>query len=252
MNPRLGIVVPYRNRPANLDAFLPHMQRFFAEDSLNRDISVRLLIVEQTAGSPFNRGAIKNIGFQYLAPEVDYICFHDVDLVPIAADYRWPTSTSMIAFHGLDFEANFVRQLFGGVVLLQKQHFEQANGYSNDYLDWGYEDVDLRERLLRCSLKPEHREGHFKKLPHIDEGSNADGTPSEAHLRNRTLYTRRWFQQAESRWYRQPNPSDVWKDDGLNSLVYEEVEPRSAPFPPRISERLNVERVLVSRITNKA
>jgi hypothetical protein len=173
MIPCLGIVVPYRDRKQHLDVFLPYMRDFFRTDNLNSEISCRILIVEQTPGLPFNRGAIKNIGFAYLAPQVDYFCFHDVDLLPISADYRRSSNPAMIACHGLEFSLDFIRKLFGGVVVLEKDQFEQANGYSNDYCGWGFEDVDIRERLLRCNLQPEHREGHFRKLPHIDEGSPA-------------------------------------------------------------------------------
>jgi N-terminal region of glycosyl transferase group 7 len=71
MIPCLGIIVPYRDRKQHLDVFLPYMRNFFRTDNLNSKISCRILIVEQIPGLPFNRGAIKNIGFAYLAPQVD-------------------------------------------------------------------------------------------------------------------------------------------------------------------------------------
>jgi hypothetical protein len=43
---------------------------------------------------------------------------------------------------------------------------------------WGYEDVDLRERLLRRGLVHAHRDGTFRSLPHVDLGSHPDGTPT--------------------------------------------------------------------------
>jgi hypothetical protein len=245
MHPRLGIVIPYRDRRENLDIFLPHIANFFANDPLNNSIPVRILLVEQTPEGQFNRGAIKNIGFAYLAPDVDYICFHDVDLVPTFADYRRPEHPVMIAFHGLDFTPDFVKQIFGGVVLLQKEHFKNANGHSNSYWGWGYEDVDFRERLLRCGLKPQHREGHFTKLPHVDEG-NISGSPTEAHLKNRKLYTDQWFQQVESRWYRQSNPSKRWRQDGLISLRFNEVMPRIRLTSHQNAKKFVVETVMVS------
>jgi len=245
MHPRLGIIVPYRDRKENLAAFIPHMQRFFAEDELNKSIPVRMLVVEQTPGLIFNRGAIRNIGFKYLSADVDYVCFHDVDLVPVTADYRWPHVPAMIVFHGLQFSPEFIRQLFGGVVVMQKQHFEAANGYSLAYWGWGYEDVDLKERLFRCNLRPEHREGRFDTLPHVDEGT-VDGAPTEAHLRNKELYTGLWFERIGSSWRRRSNPADAWKSEGLNSLDFEEVEPRALLRPPAASDRVMVERVVVS------
>lgn len=245
MLPRLGIIVPYRDRRQHLEAFIPHMLEFLSSDPLHKELPCRILIVEQASGFPFNRGMIKNIGFRYLASEVDYVCFHDVDLLPISADYQWPDDPAMLIFHGLDFSPDFIRKLFGGVVLLQKEHFERANGFSNDYWGWGFEDVDLRERLLRCNLTPGHRQGRFSRLSHLDEGSHPDGTPTLDRLKNQKLYSNQWFRQIGSGWIREPNLSGSWKREGLSTTLFEEIEPRQsiAPNKPRAPM---VERVLVS------
>ena len=226
MLPRLGVIVPYRDRQQHLAVFIPHMLEFFSRAPFHKEIPYRILIVEQASGLPFNRGTVKNIGFKHVASEVDYVCFHDVDLLPISADYRWPGDPAMLIFHGLDFSPDFIRQLFGGVVLLQKEHFERANGFSNDYWGWGFEDVDLRERLLRCGLKPAHREGRFSRLDHLDEGSQPDGTPTLDRLKNQKLYSSQWFRQIEAGWIREPNLSGSWQREGLNTAIFEEIEPR--------------------------
>jgi hypothetical protein len=245
MFPRLGIIVPYRDRQPHLDVFIPHMLEFFRSDSLNNEIPCRILIVEQTAGLPFNRGAISNIGFKHLASEVDYVCFHDVDSLPVSADYRWPANPAMLIFHGLNFSPDLIKQLFSCVVLLQNCHFESANGFSNDYWGWGFEDVDLRERLLRCNITPEHRQGHYGKLPHVDLGSFADGTPTPDHLKNQKQYLRQWFRRVGSHWTREPNQSGSWKCEGLNSAAFKEIEPRHSI---NLNEPVNliIERVVVA------
>jgi hypothetical protein len=68
MSPRLGIIVPYRDRTDHLDEFLSETTRSFATDPVNAGISPRFLIVEQAPGLPFNRGALLNVGFRLLAP----------------------------------------------------------------------------------------------------------------------------------------------------------------------------------------
>ncbi len=35
---------------------------------------------------------------------------------------------------------------FGGAVLMRNSQFEEANGYSNYYVEWGGEDIDLMYR----------------------------------------------------------------------------------------------------------
>lgn len=244
MTRRLGLVVPYRDREENLAEFIPFMREYFSRPE-QRDITCEILIVEQDAGLPFNRGAIKNIGYQYLAPTSDYVCFHDVDLLPEAADYGWPPHPMMVCFHGLGFEPDFVRHLFGGVVLLQNAQFEAANGYSNDYWQWGYEDVDLRERLLRCNLKVDHREGTYRRLPHVDEGSLPGNTPTAAHLKSKQMYVDQWFESLPRGWRRLPNTAGPWRRDGLNSLRFDEILPRHR-FTPGRDGLPPVDRVVVA------
>jgi hypothetical protein len=223
--PSLGIIVPYRDRAEHLKEFLTETTRFFASDPVNAGVSPRFLIVEQGAGQPFNRGALLNVGFRLLESDVEYICLHDVDRVPVAADYRWPERPMMIIRHGLSLPPRVIDVLLSSVVLMQKQHFASANGFSNGYWGWGYEDVDLRERLLRCGLAHAHRDGRFRSLPHLDLGSNPDGTPTEVAKRNQALFLSRWFEERNGQWLRRTEVGDGWKRDGLGSLEFTVLSP---------------------------
>jgi hypothetical protein len=80
---RLAIIVPYRDRAEHLRQFVPHMRDYLTDAKLDYTIH----IIEQTAGKPFNRGAVNNIGFKLAEASADYVCFHDVDYLPIKADY---------------------------------------------------------------------------------------------------------------------------------------------------------------------
>jgi hypothetical protein len=245
-NRRLGIIVPYRHRKAHLDAFIPHMQEFFELDPTHRGISCAILVVEQADDLPFNRAALLNIGFQYLKNSIDYICFHDVDTLPIAADYRWPEQPSMLLSEGLPFEPEFIRQLFSSVVIMQKGHFEAANGFSNQYWGWGFEDVDLRERLLRCGLNPKHRAGAYRRLPHTDLGSHADGSPTSDHLKNQKLYAEQWFDKAPAGWIRKKDPPASWTSDGLSSI---ELDPMVVASENQRAARAPTSRFAIERIS---
>ena len=99
---RLAIVVPYRAREAHLKIFVPALRTYFTRDKLDREIPYRVVIVEQADDLPFNRGALKNIGFKLSFADADYVCFHDVDYVPVWADYRWSDVPVRIIWYGVE------------------------------------------------------------------------------------------------------------------------------------------------------
>src|SRR5690348_11136387 len=81
------IVVPYRDRNLHLIEFVRHMTKRFKE--------AQIVVIEQVPGKPFNRGKLLNIGFIEFVGE--YYAFHDVDMLPIRADYSYPESPTHIA-----------------------------------------------------------------------------------------------------------------------------------------------------------
>src|SRR5215813_1806138 len=86
---RLAIVVPYRNRPRHLVAFMQRITNYFRREKLDRHIATSIHIVEQQGDALFNAGKLRNAGFSLAAKTCDYVCFHDVDYLPIWADYSW-------------------------------------------------------------------------------------------------------------------------------------------------------------------
>lgn len=215
---KLGIVVPYRDRAEHLTMFVPHLRKFFAPRQ--SDFSVRVLISEQARGRSFNRGLVNNVGFEVIAPEIDYVCFHDVDLLPEVADYRGTDRPAMLISRGLhpSLAPALIRQLFSAVVVMNKTQFANANGFSNNYWGWGFEDVDLRERLLRVGCRIDHREGTFTRLTHIDLGSFSDGQPTPDHVMNKARYVGLWFDETPKGFVRKQRPGDFWLKDGLSNL----------------------------------
>lgn len=143
---KLGIVVPYKNRPNQLKTFREHIQNYL-------DIDYELIVIEQSDRTKrdFNRGKLLNIGF-LKAEELgcDYVAFHDVDMLPINADYSYVTKPTHL-ITDLELPEGVSRTLFdeyfGGVTLFPSNIFRQVNGYTNKYYGWGFEDDDL---FLRC------------------------------------------------------------------------------------------------------
>lgn len=150
-NHKLGVIVPYRNRPDQLNQFLIHIKSYL--DSTNIDYEI--IVVDQDNAKQFNRGMLLNIGFTEAKKlKCDYVVFHDVDMLPLDVDYSY----SDIPLHiSTDFELEknekkreLFDQYFGGVTMFPTESFIKIDGYSNKYWAWGYEDTDL---LLRCERK---------------------------------------------------------------------------------------------------
>ena len=57
---KLGIIVPYRDRPQQLYDFKLKISSYL----LAQGIDYELIVVEQDADKSFNRGKLLNIGFQ--------------------------------------------------------------------------------------------------------------------------------------------------------------------------------------------
>jgi hypothetical protein len=227
---RLAIIVPYRNRQQHLDQFVPHMRAYFARDKLDRAIDYRVLIVEQEPGLPFNRGALKNAGFLLTEPQSDYTCFHDIDYLPIWADYSFADAPTPILWYGAEerpiapgrtnrVARHDLNHCFGGAVLVPNSMFRRVNGYSNDYWGWGFEDEDFKLRFAAAGIAPGRRKGTFLPLVHDSEGFNLDASPAPIALVNQRLLQDRWGAIAPA------------AEDGLSTLSFDVLERRTVPDP---------------------
>lgn len=145
---RLAIVVPYRDRAEHLRDFLPRVVAYFQRDKLDRQIAVSIHVIEQSGNAVFNRGMIKNCGYRLVKDSADYVCFHDVDFVPVWADYGWAPQPARLVWHGLPLKEDWER-FFGAAVLFDNAAFERVNGYPNAYWGWGPEDLELG---FRCDI----------------------------------------------------------------------------------------------------
>uniref|UniRef100_UPI00259086C0 galactosyltransferase-related protein n=1 Tax=Acidiphilium sp. TaxID=527 RepID=UPI00259086C0 len=79
---------------------------------------------------------------------------------------------------------------FSGVILVDKGQYLAANGYSNLYQGWGYEDGDFHSRLKALGLQTVVRNGTFTPLAHDSDGFTDEGTPSVSSRKNKELFER--------------------------------------------------------------
>lgn len=151
----MTIIVPYRNRQDHLDQFIPHMRAYLPD--------ARIVVVEQVEGKDFNRGLLVNLGavfaFDFLNDNA--ITIHDVDKLPIRADYSYPECPSqLVKSHRQRVD------YLGGVTLFNKRDYEKVDGFSNAFWGWGGEDNCLMMRCKEARLKIEYKYGKFLDLPH--------------------------------------------------------------------------------------
>lgn len=183
---KLGIVAPYRDRPVQLVEFLNAIKGYI------KDIDYELIVVEQGDNKDFNRGKLLNIGF-LKAEELgcDYVVFHDIDMLPIEANYSYSDIPLQIA---TDFKLppgvkrTTLEEYFGGVTLFPVNLFRQINGYSNKYFGWGFEDDDL---LFRC--RENNIDLDYKVFPTKGRETAAlefDGERSYVRFENRLSFNR--------------------------------------------------------------
>lgn len=211
-NKRLAIVVPYRNRAEHLARFVPHMVTYFQRDKLDRHITYTINIIEQLGDAPFNRGRLGNCGFQLTRESSDYTCIHDVDYLPMWADYSWSASPARLIWHGLTLKEDW-NTFFGAVSLLDNAVFAKANGFPNCYWGWGPEDREFSHRCRLRGFDLERRDGTYIPLPHKHAGFSAPHVWTDEARRTNALYKTR-----------QPNMAMLIEKDGVNTLQFKLVD----------------------------
>lgn len=218
---KLGIVIPYRNREDQLLQLVPALQRFLRD----KPITYSIHVVEQVHDSRlFNRGRLKNIGFDLIRHHTDYVCFHDVDMLPEKSHYGFPFQPTHVASKVTQYQSQTPYQsYFGGVILFSKNDFIAVNGYSNEYWGWGGEDDDLFWRCKYSHLQPiRYIRGEYKSLPHESE----DSSKYIECVKNRaeeSLTYNRW--RAEQMKLGRLH----FKLDGLKQLKYEVTDKKEFP-----------------------
>lgn len=209
---RLAIVVPYRDRLAHLQRFVPHMMDYFARDKLDRLIDYSIHVVEQLGTERFHRGLLCNAGFLIARDSADYFCFHDVDYLPIWADYSHPDKPTRLIWHGLVLKEDYER-FFGAVVAFSKADFLKVNGFANAFWGWGPEDLELGLRCKLAGLGFDKRDGTYEALPHPHAGIGPGGEPTAEAMRN--------FERFNSRF---ENLKEIYPRDGVNTADFRLVE----------------------------
>lgn len=187
--PNIVFIVPYRDRPEQLHFFQRQIQ-YILEDV--DPTTYKIMYVHQKDTRPFNRGALKNIGFMIvkeLYPE-DYktitLVFNDVDTIPNRKNYlQYETTPGKVKhFYGFTFT-------LGGIVSITGEDFEKVNGFPN-FWAWGFEDNALQKRVEAKNIEIDRSQFHHlmdSRILHLNESIN--------RVVNRAEYNRYQFNSPE-------------------------------------------------------
>jgi hypothetical protein len=224
---RLTVLIPYRDREEHLRQLLPVLSAALEAQC----IRYRILVVEQEPGRLFNRGKLINVGMHYAAAFTDYFCIHDVDALPLVADYRCPSQPLRLVtrIHTIDGRTQRTPHYFSGAISVRKEQAFAAGGFSNEYWGWGKEDDDFFFRLLLADYVCYYdSHGEFRDLPNPrHQQVTRKGPTRPEHVRQnrrrRSLLLRG-----------QTDPSE----DGLRTLRYEVLSLNDPETHERILVRL--------------
>lgn len=147
----LGVCVPYRDRRDQLEVFASHLRTFLH----GQGVPFRIYVGEQMAGGSFNRGWALNVAYKFAEPEVDYVVFHDVDMLPLpGVDYRYSSMEGMDARHLSTEISQFgykipYNRYCSGVFMSRKEFFRDINGFATTFWGWGGEDDEFCARWAK-------------------------------------------------------------------------------------------------------
>ena len=147
--PKKIFIIPYRNREQQKLHFSIYMNYILQDE--NED-EYKIFFIHQNDNQPFNRGAMKNIGFLVIKDifPSNYkditLVFNDIDTMPFnknIIDYNTKQGT-VKHFYGFEFA-------LGGIVSITAGDFEKIGGFCNSW-GWGLEDNLLNKRALENNL----------------------------------------------------------------------------------------------------
>ena len=224
------LIVPFRenkfqNRAEQLENFI----RSYAPKEGPGASGFPILIVTQSDdGRGFNRGALLNIGYDFLARSsgvngsFDSFIMHDVDLVfpPEFVERYYGSSSGYgkggrskeIIHYGKTIKGYYdYPDFLGGAIEFSRSAFERINGFPNHIYGWGGEDDALKVRIASQGItvyRPDETKQEAMLALAPGQAETRDIPELVAKYKNEDLLL----------------DESIWKINGLNSLHYTVLE----------------------------
>ena len=143
-------IVPYRDRLEHLYFFQQYLPFVLPDinNNNNTNIDYEVYFAHQKDTRPFNRGAMKNIGFLAIKNKYpnDYknitFIFNDIDVLPYTKNIFDYKTTDNIIKHYYGYT-----NCLGGSFAIKGKDFERINGFPNLW-SYGLEDTIIQTRAL--------------------------------------------------------------------------------------------------------
>ena len=212
------ILIPYRNRPKQLEKFINECAPIIIENLPNS----KIIIIEQEEGKDFNRGFLLNCGFKEYENKCKYFLTHDIDI--------FPKEKAIKEIYKREIKLNEILAIsspensLGGVIKVCENTIFGVNGFPNNYFGWGAEDKALQNRteLRKCDIirynyhKKQSDSDYFKYLPEDYKDSK------KINFEQKSMFEYNLFQELS----REDKFTHVLTS-GLNNLKYEVIERKS-------------------------
>ncbi len=206
------VIIPYRDRESHLKYFLNNVYPLIEKHLMNS----RLVVIEQNEENLFNKGALINIAYDIFKDKAESLIIHDIDIYPnekCIKKYYKQDSKGVI---GICVSPS---NTLGGVVKISNKHFNEVNGFPNNFWGWGVEDKAFQNRV-------EHRKIHIKKnfirsKGRFDEYFISDET-NHSRIRNKKSYRRKHMTHYE--WWNNfssKTRENILNSTGINNLKYQ-------------------------------